>query len=183
MPDPPEHTNTPILRCIAPDPSTNRVDAFDDTVVQNMLTLRFIQQKLGLDSLILRCTQDSVAQIHNCAYANLAYTHSSDTYTNTQHRVNILSHLHTQEQEQAVACPLFCDSHKHQPHDRYTRHLQPPTSKAEFPQGWLMRQVCMTMGGTSVWVSDHCYATACNLHLNVRDPPPFLGSSDHASSV
>ena len=57
VPDPPEHTNTPILRCIAPDPSTNRVDAIDDNVVQNMLTLRFIQQKLGLDRLIFRCTQ------------------------------------------------------------------------------------------------------------------------------
>ena len=42
-----------LLRCITPGEQEARLDDIDDHVVVNMLTLRYIQQKLGLDVHIL----------------------------------------------------------------------------------------------------------------------------------
>ena len=60
-----------------------------------------------------------------------------------------------------------------------------PKSTKQFsvPQGWLVRRVCMSLRGTTLWVSAHHCATACQHRLNVPDPPGFMGHSIHAFSV
>ena len=78
-----------LLRCTTPGEQEARLDDIDDHVVANMLTLRYIQQKLGLDAHILRCAETFVNAIHDLNYAPMSYIHTSDTNTNTQHTVKI----------------------------------------------------------------------------------------------
>ena len=103
-----------LLRCTTPGEQEARLNDIDDHVVANMLTLRCIPQKLGLDAHILQCTEpfvDALHDLHDLNYAPLSYIHSSDTKTNTQRRVTILSHIGSQREEQAMSDPQFCASH------------------------------------------------------------------------
>ena len=131
----------------------------------------------------MACTQSSVDCIHWYSYADIAYTHSCDSTANTTHRVNILSHVTSQEAEQAVSDPQYCAQHQHALHPSHTVHITQTSRFLPVPQGCLMRRVCMTLGTTLVWISPHCWMVACNYRLNVPDPPTVLGRSSHAISV
>ena len=80
----------------------------DDTVAGNILTLQYIQQKLGLDVHILQTTQttqDAIARIHEFAYAPPMYTHTGNTEHNTRSRMNILSHISSPHESNGQLTP------------------------------------------------------------------------------
>ena len=149
-----------------------------------MLTLQYMQQKLGLDAHILQTTQTSIANIHEFVYARLAYCHSSSNYKNTLHRVNILSHITSPPQEQLAANPHFCTKHQFIHKNGQTLHiLQSKQQHFSILEGWVMCCACMTMGGMTLWVSVHCHVAANTCCLNVPNPPEIFDQPFHAFSV
>ena len=102
----------PTLRCtVEHDGETDLPPQFQDAgckdaVIQHMLSLHYISEKLGLAKHVLQATRDSVDKIYNLNHYNMYITHTGDTAGdtafNTVHGINVVRHCREQMHERQM---------------------------------------------------------------------------------
>ena len=176
-PTPPSPHPSALIHCVAP-PQPQDQPHYDGAIVEFMLSLSYVKQKLGLNNLVIQNTAAYVSEIHQSAYYNLAYTHTGCHDTNTRSRANILSHMKCQVDEDEVIDSRLTNNYNGRPHHTVRLPASIPTSDYQSIPGWIARRVCHTVQGTSLWFAPHSWFMACQVCVNpAYKVPPTVNSS------
>ena len=169
-----------------PPPPPADSHTFADQVLSTMLSIQFIQQKLGLAKHVLTQTAAFIDSIHQHAYFPLDITHTSDSHTNTICRISCFSHLSSHLDEARLTDRRQADSMGGRWGNSDTiPHVAcgpPSVSDSHDPTavpGWLFRRVAHTLSATTAWCHPCCWLTACHISLCDRSRC-LINSSPHA---
>ena len=83
-----------LVRCSLTDPPD--AGTVLDAVLASMLSLQWVQQKLGLDCVIIRTTTECGGSLHQNTYHPLHYTHNGASHTNLCKRFAVVKSATTQ---------------------------------------------------------------------------------------
>ena len=168
-----------LLRCSSADPpdSTSVLDAN----LVTMLSLQWVQQKLGLDSVILRTTADFASRLQCNTYHPLHYTHSGNSDANLCKRSAVVTSVSVQRDEVRFAERDY--SQDIAPARLPQTVLQTSRDDPQYQavSDFITRRVLHTLCATCVW----CHAAFCSVACNVPFSPSIrqagvLNDSPHA---
>ena len=142
-----------------------------DSLLHTLLSLQYLQQKVGLANVVLTAAVRFSATPLACHYYSLRYTHTTNTATNTEHRHGMFNQLQTQTGEHVLSYKQGTRQLLEQGAQTYVPEQSNHKIQIPMPPLHIQRRLLITLDGVSVWNHPACRATMLHRPLRPRPPP------------
>ena len=152
---PPLHGNTGLTE-----------NTYTDHVISTMLSLQYLQQKMGLAKHILTQTTEFIDHFKQHMYSPVDITHTGSSDTNPLRRISCFSHLSSRQGEESLTDKRTSENMAGQwagADDIPSMNQQPVSgaSSSRLVPSWMFHRVSHTLSATTGWSRPCFWLTAC----------------------
>ena len=156
----------------APDSESALIDT--DDVLQTLLTLKYVEQKVGLAGVVLAAGVQFSAILLRWNYHPLKYQHATNPTENTRRRHHMFNQLRVQTNEHMLT------------HEKGAQQVliwsrgggetpEQSTSHIPMPPLHIQRRLLHTLDGVSLWFNPVCRPPP--------EPPPVIHTDTHYAAI